>query len=129
VSGPLTKGYFERESMFMCLGHLLLQFCKLLLLCDELSTHFIQPSLIFLINHAGSNFSSIIRRGLYSQRKSRGSLNDQVVLSVNGLYLGSGLLPGFYPVPNHLIGHSQLAEVISLEFHPTISIFHDLSFK
>jgi len=113
----------------MCFGHLPLQFRKLLLLCDELSTHFVQPRLIFLINHAGCNFSSTMRRGFYCERNGRGSVHNHVVLSVNGVPLGSGLLQGFYSFPNHLIGHSYLAEVLSLVFDPTISVFHDLSFK
>ena len=89
----------------MCFGHLLLHFRKLLLLCDELSTHFIQPRLILLINHAGCDFSCIMRRGFYCQRKGRGSIHNHVILSVNGVPQGSGLLQGLYPFPNHLIGH------------------------
>ena len=91
----------------MCFGYLLLQFRKLLLLGDELSTHLIQPRLIFLINHAGCDFSSIMRRGFYCQGKGRGSVHNHVILSLKGEPQGSGLLQGFYPFPDHLIGHTS----------------------
>jgi len=113
----------------MCFGHLVLQFSKLLLLCDELFTNLIEPRLIFLVNHTGCDFICIMRRGFYCQGKGRGSVHNHVILCVNRVPLGSSLLQGFYPFPDHLIGHSQLAEVLSLVFHPTISVLHDLGFK
>ena len=90
----------------MCFGKLLLQLRKLLLLSDELSTHLIQPRLIFLIYHAGCDFSSVMRWGFYCQRKGRGSVLNNVILSVNGVPLGSSLLQSFYHFLDHLIGHS-----------------------
>jgi len=77
-----TKAHFKRGSTFLPVSYLLLQFHQLLLLWDELPTDLIQPRLIYHINHAGCNFSRVMMRGLYSEGKGRGRVDDNIILSV-----------------------------------------------